>query len=95
MRARLTPAGWAWLTYAAAFAGFVVACTGCSTPAPATAAQLEPAPGLRCWIGAELYRIDGRLVSAAPGWWSVRHLASDGRDGLWYVSADQLKGCAA
>ena len=94
MRARLTPAGWAWLTYAGAIAGFVTACSGCATPAPA-AAELEPAPGLRCWIGGELYRIDGRLVLAAPGWWSVRHLASDGREGHWYVAARDLKGCAA
>lgn len=94
MRARLTPAGWAWLTYAGAIAGFVVACTGCATPAPA-AAKLEPAPGMRCYVGGELYRVTGRMVSTAPGWWHVRHLASDGRDGHWYVSGRELQRCAA
>lgn len=92
MRARLTPAGWAWLVYAGAIAGFVTACSGCATPAPA---QLEPAPGLRCWIDGELYQVTGPLQSTRPAWWSVRHLASDGREGHWYVPAGKLQRCAA
>lgn len=93
MRARITPAGWLWLTYAAAVAAFVAASTGCATPAPA--AQLAPAAGLRCWIGAELYRVEGPLTGTTGGWWSVRHLASDGRQGHWYVPAVNLTRCAA
>jgi len=94
MRARLTPAGWVWLAYAATLAGFVTACSGCATPAP-VAARLEPAPGLRCWIGAELYQVQGQLAATRGTWWSVRHLASNGTAGHWYVSADQLTRCEA
>lgn len=91
MRRRLNLAGWVWLTYAGAVLAVLASCSGCATPPPAPAA---PAAGMTCRIGGDRYRVDGQIPTAA-GWWSVRHLASNGRAGLMYAPTAQLEGCAA
>lgn len=88
----LSPAGWVWMAYAVGVVAIVTACSGCATPPPAPA--LAPAAGLRCWLGADQYLVGGELRTA-PGWWGVRHLASNGQAGEWFASSRQLTRCTA
>lgn len=65
MRARLTPAGRAWLAYALALAALVASCSGCASAPASCTVQLQG----RAWraeVGSQAWGlVDVR--TAAPG----------------------------